>query len=63
MKADVGVFDLATVADKADFEHPHQYAVGFQYVLVNGKPCRRWRMTARRRARALQSARVTGSPQ
>src|SRR6266851_1289540 len=38
MKADVAVFDPATVADKADFEHPHQYAVGFRHVLVNGAP-------------------------
>jgi N-acyl-D-aspartate/D-glutamate deacylase len=38
MKADVVVFDPATVADKAEFAKPHQYAVGFKYVLVNGKP-------------------------
>ncbi len=37
MKADLSVFDPATVADKATFEKPHQYAVGFKYVLVNGK--------------------------
>jgi N-acyl-D-amino-acid deacylase len=37
MKADLAVFDPAVVADKATFEQPHQYAVGFQYVLVNGK--------------------------
>jgi N-acyl-D-aspartate/D-glutamate deacylase len=38
MKADVAVFDAAKVIDKADFEHPHQYAEGFRHVLVNGKP-------------------------
>jgi len=37
MKADVVVFDPATVQDKADFANPHQYAVGFKYVLVNGR--------------------------
>jgi len=37
MKADLAIFDSATVADKATFEQPHQYAVGVKYVLVNGK--------------------------
>src|SRR5579872_1301845 len=37
MKADLAIFDPATVADTATFEKPHQYAVGFRYVLVNGK--------------------------
>jgi dihydroorotase/N-acyl-D-amino-acid deacylase len=37
MKADVVVFDPRTIADKADFANPHQYAVGVQHVLVNGK--------------------------
>ena len=37
MKADVVVFDPATVADKAEFERPHQYSVGFEDVVVNGK--------------------------
>lgn len=38
MKADVAVFDAATVIDKADFAKPHQYAEGFVHVLVNGVP-------------------------
>ncbi|MCU1260331.1 MAG: dihydroorotase [Bryobacterales bacterium] len=37
MKADVVVFDAATVSDKSTFEKPHQYSVGFRDVLVNGK--------------------------
>jgi N-acyl-D-amino-acid deacylase len=37
MAADIVVFDLNEVADKATFEQPHQYAVGFHYVLVNGQ--------------------------
>jgi N-acyl-D-amino-acid deacylase len=37
MAADIVVFDENTVTDKATFEKPHQYSVGFQYVVVNGK--------------------------
>lgn len=36
MFADVVVFDPATIADKATFEKPHQYAVGMKHVFVNG---------------------------
>jgi len=34
--ADVVVFDPVTIADRATFEKPHQYAVGVSDVLVNG---------------------------
>lgn len=34
--ADVVIFDPKTIADKATFEKPHQYAVGMHHVFVNG---------------------------
>ena len=35
--ADIVIFDEPIVGDKATFESPHQYAVGFSNVIVNGK--------------------------
>lgn len=37
MAADIVVFDEKTVADRATFQQPKQYAVGIEYVLVNGQ--------------------------
>ncbi|MEO8436339.1 MAG: D-aminoacylase [Pyrinomonadaceae bacterium] len=34
--ADLAIFDPTTIADKATYEKPHQYAVGMKHVFVNG---------------------------
>ena len=36
MFADVVVFDPVTIADRATYQKPHQYAVGVKHVFVNG---------------------------
>jgi N-acyl-D-aspartate/D-glutamate deacylase len=36
--ADLAIFDLATVADRATYAAPTQPSIGFRYVLVNGTP-------------------------
>ena len=35
--ADIVIFNPETVIDKATFQEPHQYPVGIDYVIVNGK--------------------------
>ena len=37
MAADIVVFDINQVMDKATFEQPHQFSAGFHFVLVNGQ--------------------------
>ena len=37
MAADIVVFNEATVADLSTYQQPHQFSIGFSYVLVNGK--------------------------
>jgi dihydroorotase/N-acyl-D-amino-acid deacylase len=59
-KADVVIFNPATVRDAATYENPHRYAEGFSRVIVNGIVAfEDGRMTAARPGRVLrgQSAR------
>ena len=54
MKADVVIFDASKVADKSQFDKPHQYSVGFSDVFVNGKPAlRQGQVTSERPGRVL----------
>jgi N-acyl-D-aspartate/D-glutamate deacylase len=34
--ADIAVFDLATVTDRATYEHPRERSTGMRYIVVNG---------------------------
>lgn len=34
---DAGIITLYRFSDQATFEQPHQYAIGFEYVMENGK--------------------------
>ncbi len=38
MKADIVLFDPATIKDNATYLHPYQYPDGIKFVFVNGKP-------------------------
>jgi N-acyl-D-amino-acid deacylase len=54
LKADIAVFDPATVRDTATFRNPHQYAEGFSLVIVNGQVIvESGEMTAARPGRVL----------
>jgi len=54
MKADLVVFDPASVRDAAEFGKPHQYAEGFAHVFVNGRPVLKdGKMTGERPGRVL----------
>jgi N-acyl-D-amino-acid deacylase len=35
--ADIAIFDVNSIQDRATYEQPLQYATGVQYVLVNGQ--------------------------
>ena len=37
MYADIAVFDMDAVSDRATYAEPHQCATGFRYVIVNGQ--------------------------
>ncbi len=57
MAADLLVFDPARVEDKATFANPHQYAAGFDFVIVNGRiAVDEGHLTAARSGRTLRHA-------
>ncbi|HET7698041.1 MAG TPA: D-aminoacylase [Vicinamibacterales bacterium] len=57
LKADLVVFDPATVRDTATFASPHSYAEGFSHVVVNGQVVfEHGEMTASRPGRVLYGA-------
>ena len=54
LKADIAVFDAATIRDTATFEKPHSYAEGVSLVIVNGEVAfEDGKMTAARPGRVL----------
>ncbi len=55
LKADVVVFNPATIIDRATFEKPHQYAEGVSAVIVNGQvTLKGGQMTGSRAGRAVR---------
>jgi dihydroorotase/N-acyl-D-amino-acid deacylase len=62
MKADITVFDDATIQDTATFERPHQYAQGVHTVIVNGTVIfENGQMTPARPGRVLRGSAYSGS--
>jgi dihydroorotase/N-acyl-D-amino-acid deacylase len=54
--ADIAVLDPEMVADRATFDKPHQFSVGFRHVIVNGVPVLlNGEMTGARPGRVLRS--------
>jgi dihydroorotase/N-acyl-D-amino-acid deacylase len=54
MKADVVVLDPDTIADRAQYDKPHQYSVGVRDIIVNGKlALRNGEVTSERPGRVL----------
>lgn len=59
LKADLAIFDPATVRDTATFTAPHQYAEGFSLVVVNGQVVfEKGAMTAARPGRVLRHSSI-----
>jgi N-acyl-D-amino-acid deacylase len=62
MMADLVVFDPARVRDAAEFGKPHQYAEGFEHVMVNGRlVLRAGKLTTERPGRVLRGPGTTAS--
>jgi N-acyl-D-aspartate/D-glutamate deacylase len=62
--ADLVVFDAATIADRATFDHPRQYPVGIDAVVVNGVvTLRQGAPTGARAGRALRGPAATVADQ
>jgi N-acyl-D-aspartate/D-glutamate deacylase len=62
MKADLTVFDPATVADQATYLEPFQFSTGIVHVFVNGQPVvENGQPTAQKPGRALRHGRSTST--